>query len=263
MLDQAPYHQVPATTADGFGTDAVARQFGGLSPTLLSAIDAILLEKAAVLRDAEENSSPPPMDEFLRQFTTCLLKPCTAPGVPTSVPLLVAKQLQSVGWNVANNEQSGAALPSLEQVAGMVAATRQELAGIGHPQPASKGTAQSAVSGQGNSEYASAGRWKARAMKVSMVASSIVCMCGFSGAIMLPNFVSDGWTAACWSVAVMFVGLLMLSMCGWLDARRRGETLWKTRPGGSSYHNNMNANNRDWRAGGINDWSEPLVFDFR
>lgn len=109
-------------------------KLAGLPPPL-GAVDEVLAQNAAVLADAAEKPSPPPMDEFLNRLTACLLGPCTAPGVPSSVPGMVRRSLQSVGWNVATNLPSeGAALPSLERVTAMVAAARQELVMIAGPQ---------------------------------------------------------------------------------------------------------------------------------
>ena len=109
-------------------------KLAGLPPPL-GAIDEVLVQNAAVLRDAAGKPTPPPMDEFLAQLTACLLGPCMAPGVPSTVPGMVRRLMQSVGWNVATNLPSeGAALPPLEQVTNMVATARQELAMIAGPQ---------------------------------------------------------------------------------------------------------------------------------
>ncbi len=110
----------------------------GALPAPFGAIDEVLLHQAAVLRDAVDKSSPPPMDKFLSSLTASLLGPCTAQGVPGSVPMLVRRSLESLGWNVAQNRPSeGAGLPSVEQATSVMATARQELVAIAAPRTVS------------------------------------------------------------------------------------------------------------------------------
>jgi hypothetical protein len=113
-------------------------------PDPFGAIDEVLLKQTTALQDAR------PMDEFLSRLTADLFQPCTAPGVPGSVPKLVRRSLGSLGWNVAQNRANeGARLPSMEQVKTVLASTRQELATIAAPQAAKAESSPSATGGGG------------------------------------------------------------------------------------------------------------------